>query len=370
MGDKFRVCHICSYYENILFHNIVSAQKEFSEPTVFFFKPMGSEVQYGLPGIDEVNCFAQADRFFFFVKEKKVYDAYKALYQNRRFDLNFAHSLFANGYIAYKAYQEQGIPYIVMVQNTDLNVFFKYRLPLRRTGVQIAMHAERIVFASESYRRRFLSRYVPRKHRAEIENKAMVIPYSIEDLYFDDPVQMKGKPEKTWRVLCAGLICENKNQVAVARAVERLRKEGMDIQLTCIGEVKSPQIKKKLEQYPFVTVEPFMKKEALKQKYRDHDLFALASKTETFGLVYAEALSQGLPILYSKGEGFDGQFAEGYVGFAVDPWDVDDIADGIRRIVAAYPELAKNTTIAAERFRMSLIAEAYGRLYSETGQRA
>ena len=54
----------------------------------------------------------------------------------------------------------------------------------------------------------------------------------------------------------------------------------------------------------------------------------------------------------------------------MDPWDVDDIADGIRRIVAAYPELAKNTTIAAERFRMSLIAEAYGRLYSETGQRA
>ena len=119
-----------------------------------------------------------------------------------------------------------------------------------------------------------------------------------------------------------------------------------------------------------MTVKPFMEQEALKQEYRDHDLFALASKTETFGLVYAEALSQGLPILYSKGEGFDGQFAEGYVGFAVDPWDVDDIARGIRKIVVAYPELANNTTIAADRFRMSLIAQAYGRLYSEAGHRA
>ncbi len=363
MTHTIKVCHICSYYENILFHNIVSAQKEFSEPTVFFFKPTGSKVQYGLPGIDEVNCFHQMDRFFFFVKEKKVYDAYRALYHDRRFDLNFGHSLFANGYIAYKAYQEQGIPYIVMVQNTDLNVFFKYRLPLRRTGIEIARHAERVLFASEVYRQKFLTRYVPQKYRAEIEERTMVIPYSIEDLFFSDRAPVKTLPEKRYKVLSVGLICDNKNHIAVGKAVEKLRAEGMDIQLTVIGQVQSPQIKKKLEQYPFVTVEPFMKKEALKQKYRDHDLFALASKTETFGLVYAEALSQGLPILYSKGEGFDGQFAEGYVGFAVDPWDVDDIADGLRRIIAAYPDVAKNTTIAADRFRASLITEEYHRLY-------
>ena len=134
----------------------------------------------------------------------------------------------------------------------------------------------------------------------------MVIPYSIEDLYFDDPVQMKGKPEKTWRVLCAGLICENKNQVAVARAVERLRKEGMDIQLTCIGEVKSPQIKKKLEQYPFVTVEPFMKKEALKQKYlnatdtKDIIFYGyLYQEKKTFALDYNDLIKFSLYIFAS-----------------------------------------------------------------------
>ena len=363
MGDKIRVCHICSYYENILFHNIVSAQKEFSEPTVFFFKPTGSKVQYGLPGIDEVNCFHQMDRFFFFVKEKKVYDAYRALYHDRRFDLNFGPSLFANGYIAYRAHRERGVPYIVMVQNTDLNVFFKYRLPLRATGIEIARHAERVLFASEVYRQKFLTRYVPQKYRAEIEERTMVIPYSIEDLFFDGPAPAKKAPEGTWRALCAGLICENKNQVAAAQAVERLRSEGTDMTLTVIGKVKEPRIEAALRRYPFVTVEPFAPMDALKERYRSHDLFVLASKTETFGLVYAEALSQGLPILYSRGEGFDGQFEAGYVGYPVDPRNVDDIAAGIRRVMAEYPALTERTAAAADRFRRDRIAEAYRRLY-------
>ena len=369
MGNTIKVCHICSYYENILFHNIVSAQRAFSDPTVFFFKPAGSAVQYGLPGIDEVNCFTQTDRFFFFIKEKKVYDAYTALYRNRAFDLNFAHSLFANGYIAYRARRDRGIPYIVMVQNTDLNVFFKYRLPLRGTGIEIARNAERVLFASEVYRQKFLARYVPERYRPEIEKKTMVIPYSIENVFFSGKAPMKTRPEKTWKVLTVGLICDNKNQITVAKAAEKLRAEGLDIQLTFIGQVKSPQIEKKLKQYSFATVEPFVEKEVLKQKYRDHDLFVLASKTETFGLVYAEALSQGLPILYSRGEGFDGQFEEGYVGYSVDPRDVDDIAAGIRRSIASYPELAKNTTAAADRFRMSLIAEEYCRLYESARKR-
>lgn len=365
MDNRIRVCHICSYFENVLFYKTVCAQRTFSDPTVFFFKPLHVPKQYDEPGIDEVNCFTQADRFFFFWKERKVYDAYQRLYQDRTFDLNYAHSLFANGYIAYRAYRERGIPYIVMVQNTDINVFFKYRWHLRGTGVEIARHAEKIVFASESYRSRFISKYVPERYRDEIRHRSVVIPYGIDDIFYSDEPPRRAFPESPCRVLSVGLICENKNQIAVCKAVDKLRAEGMDLRLTVIGKVKDQRVAEALGKYPFVTVEPFVEIEALKQRYRCHDLFALASRTETFGLVYAEALSQGLPILYSKGEGFDGQFEEGYVGYAVDPLDVEDIAHGIRRSLAAYPDLAKHAVPAADRFKMSRIAERYERLYSE-----
>ena len=39
-------------------------------------------------------------------------------------------------------------------------------------------------------------------------------------------------------------------------------------------------------------------KNKLLEHYRSCDIFIMPSKTETFGLVYVEAMSQGLPCLY------------------------------------------------------------------------
>ena len=40
-----------------------------------------------------------------------------------------------------------------------------------------------------------------------------------------------------------------------------------------------------------------------------NDIFVMPSVTELL-LVYAEAMSQGLPVIYTRGQGFDGQFEE------------------------------------------------------------
>ena len=71
-----KICHICSYYENILYDNLISAQRECVEPKVFYFKKYGSVKQYNKDYVDEVNCFSELDRLFFFFFEKKSYDAF------------------------------------------------------------------------------------------------------------------------------------------------------------------------------------------------------------------------------------------------------------------------------------------------------
>lgn len=60
----------------------------------------------------------------------------------------------------------------------------------------------------------------------------------------------------------------------------------------------------------------------------------MPSFTESFGLVYAEAMSQGLPVIYSKGQGFDGQFAEGVVGYHVDAHDPEELCENIIKMTA------------------------------------
>ena len=47
---------------------------------------------------------------------------------------------------------------------------------------------------------------------------------------------------------------------------------------------------------------------------KEHQIFAMPSFNETFGLVYIEALSQNLPILYTKSEGIYKYFEEGHFG--------------------------------------------------------
>ena len=79
-----------------------------------------------------------------------------------------------------------------------------------------------------------------------------------------------------------------------------------------------------------------MHKDELLKEYRLNDIFVMPSKTETFGLVYAEAMSQGMPIIYTKNQGFDGQFCEGYVGYHVKYNDYRYIAKKISRIYSEY----------------------------------
>lgn len=70
----------------------------------------------------------------------------------------------------------------------------------------------------------------------------------------------------------------------------------------------------------------------------------LPSLRETFGLVYTEALFAGLPILYSKDRGFDGFFAADKIGYACNPNDAADIAQGMAHILDHEAALKQSIT--------------------------
>ena len=97
--------------------------------------------------------------------------------------------------------------------------------------------------------------------------------------------------------------------------------------------------------------------------YRRHNLFVMPSFTESFGLVYAEAMSQGLPVIYSQGQGFDNQFSEGFVGYRVDAHNAEAVADAIERVVQNFSNIAPNTVEAARIFNWNEISARYDRIY-------
>ena len=89
----------------------------------------------------------------------------------------------------------------------------------------------------------------------------------------------------------------------------------------------------------------------------------MPSFTESFGLVYVEAMSQGLPVVYSEGQGFDAQFPEGTVGYHVSAHDVQSVADGIEKVLKNFDTIASNTVSSARIFNWKEITARYDAIY-------
>ena len=64
------------------------------------------------------------------------------------------------------------------------------------------------------------------------------------------------------------------------------------------------------------------------------DLFVLPSVDEAFGLVYAEAMSQGTPVVGCRGEGLADFVEDGVSGFLVPAHDDEALAALLARLLA------------------------------------
>ena len=76
-------------------------------------------------------------------------------------------------------------------------------------------------------------------------------------------------------------------------------------------------------------------------------------------------MSQGLPVIYSKGQGFDNQFPEGNVGYHVDSGSSDDVAAGIKHVIENYENIQVNCRPSSHCFTWDCICQKYSELYKK-----
>lgn len=364
-----RIFHINCNYIGTTLHQIMIEQLNAcgSDNTVYVpTYDKNRAVIEVMPYVCVSECFRKWDRIVFDYKQAKIMKDVLVRYDISAFDCIHAYTLFTDGNTAMRLSDRYGIPYVVAVRNTDVNVFFKTMVYLRKRGVQIMRKASAVFFLSEAYREQVLGRYVPEKYRTEIREKSEVIPNGIDDFWLKhQPDMIRNMPSghKTVRLIYAGRIDKNKNIVTTQKAVDILREHGYEASLTVVGRIDDQAEFARIREHGFTSYVNAVPKEKLIELYRSHDIFVMPSFHETFGLVYAEALSQGLPVIYSKGQGFDGQFDEGYVGYAVSSRSADEIAQAIERIIKNYSVIRSNTAGAAAKFDWTKICRRYSTIY-------
>jgi D-inositol-3-phosphate glycosyltransferase len=101
--------------------------------------------------------------------------------------------------------------------------------------------------------------------------------------------------------------------------------------------------------------------------YRAADLLIVPSRSESFGLVAAEAQACGVPVVASRVGGLAYAVADGESGFLVTGWDAEGFADAMRRVLTD-PELAtrlgSGAVEFAERFSWPATADRLLELYA------
>jgi D-inositol-3-phosphate glycosyltransferase len=111
----------------------------------------------------------------------------------------------------------------------------------------------------------------------------------------------------------------------------------------------------------------------LAEYYRAADVVMVPSRSESFGLVAAEAQSCGVPVVASRVGGLEHVVADGRSGILVDGWDPADHADAVVSIVTD-PALASRLSAGAlrwsERFSWDSTANRFLELYDGAVHRA
>lgn len=316
------------------------------------------------------RCFRKWDKIFYFLKQRKIQKALIKNIELSNYELLHAYTLFSDGNTAMKLSKKYDIPYIVAIRGTDMNDFFHVKPYLIPHGIKIMKNAERIIFLSRSYKDIMISKYVSEKQKGEIEKKAVVLPNGIDDFWMKNIYYARNYNEiqkrlsrKELKIICVAQIIKKKNIPFLQKAIQKLVDKGWKVQFNVIGKAIDKKELKVINSDKYTKYLGSKKKEELIDCYRDSDIFILISQIETFGLVYAEAMSQGLPVIYTRGEGFDQQFEDGYVGFPASDQNVDDLLDKILKITMDYRRISENCIKGVHRFDWNQIVGNYKEIY-------
>jgi glycosyltransferase involved in cell wall biosynthesis len=331
------------------------------------FQTEGSKIIYS-------TVLKPRHRFLYMDKINTIVKDLKKTVDLSRIDAIHASTLCLDGAVAYKLHQETGIPYMCAIRNTDVNNYYKVFKWRKGFFSKILEAASKIIFISPKYKENFLSEIIPGSVRKKIEEMVMVIPNGVSDVFLANKSTEHKTFEGELNLIFVAAFYKGKGLVETIQAIDLLRNKGCKITLNAIGKglpnrphdsEYEAQVDALANGKDWIKTQTFKKPEEIIAKMRKGNAFIMVSKPETFGLVYVEALSQHLPIIYAQGQGFDGYFPDGFVGYPAEAGNAVSIAEKIESLMKNYSTIVANVESLNldEDFDWSNIGKKYLNIY-------
>jgi len=249
-------------------------------------------------------------------------------------------------------------PLVVTLHGTDVRL--ARRLPGAGWLMRAVLRRAKVVTAVSSYLADEAAR-IARLPRARVP----VVPMPLTGT--ESPTPPVGIPHG---VIFVGRLTRQKGVAYLLDALALLRKQGLPLDLTIVGDgpervaLKARALALGLP----VVFTGYLPPDQIPDQLAGRRVFVLPSIEEGLGLVVAEALAQGVPVVASRSGGIPDLLAEEGAGVLVPPADVEALAAGIRRVVSddGYLTSAVNAGRALlARLSPAAAAAAFEAVYAE-----
>ncbi len=216
---------------------------------------------------------------------------------------------------------KENIPYVITEHSSALNLESsesKYIKKLRKVYVQ----SKAIVAVSSSLSKRI---------EELLGIDTIVIPNIVDFSTFN----ICNERHDGFKIVTAGYLNYGKGFDITIRALKQMIDQGFDSHLVIMGDgaerTNLEQMALSLGLKDCVTFWGKYTRKEFNEVLGDSDVFVLASRGETFGVVYTEAISTGTPVVATRCGGPE-EFVNDRNGILVDIEDVQGIADGLKAI--------------------------------------
>ena len=252
---------------------------------------------------------------------------YKKMLQNgERFDLMHAHFAFASGAAAAVIKKRFGLPYVITEHSSGIHMGKKN---IVKASLDCYHYADQIVTVSNVLRDAL--------KKCGIHQRIHVIPNVVNTNRFRPDSSCKQNDVFTF--LTVTRLVPEKGIDLLLTAFAQMRKQHPNIALIIAGDgderSRLEKLAKELEISDKAMFKGMIPNREMPLIYNRADCFVLPSHNETFGMVYAEAASCGLPVIGTKCGGPEDIICEKN-GLLIDRFDAKPLKAAMEKIYGDY----------------------------------
>jgi len=282
-------------------------------------------------------------------------------------NLIHSHKMSFEGLVGYKLSIKHDIPMVITLRQTDAMVINRKPGALR-TFKPVVKRCKKIFYLIPQILIRMEELLGESFFKEHIVPKAVFLPNIVERQVSEENSAHVQKGQFVTVLKMNKRIVQRKNIKKLLMAFSQLK--NYEVKLTIVGDGEyRNEVERWVRKYNLVDKVTFtgnIHNDQIDVYYKRAEAFLLPSFSESFGLVYAEALLNGTPIMFSKGYlGFDG-FYDG-IGVGVNPRSIKSIADGIIDLLNNGEAYRQNIKKLSEAGEFNIFNSKYiGKKYIET----